>query len=740
VASADAQARKLRRLAVILISALALLSALSLAANASGETIAVANHNDSGPGSLREAIAKAAVNDTITVPSGLITLTSGPLTVENTLTIVGAGSSATTISGNDASRVFTITAITGTKVTLRGLTVTHGKDPQGAGIKASGEVTLQDVVVKGNHAGGDGVAGSGGGIDLDAGTYQLIESFVSENTAGGGVKAAGSGGGIDYTPTLSTPTLNLTLTRSHVDGNSAGGGGEEASGLGGGIGASTTAEKGAITISLIESSLTDNVAGGGGTEAKGFGGGLNLESTGSENVLSLTVERSAITSNTAGGAGEDASGFGGGVDYRSTGTGVTQALDVGDSTISGNSAGGGGVKANGFGGGLLYESGVAALSHLTISGNKAGGSGGEAFGGGVDVSSITGGIDNSIVASNSGGDCDAPLTSNGNNIDGDATCGFKGSGDKSGIDAKLGPLGEHGGLTLTQMPLAGSPAIDAGDAATCPSNDQRGISRPQGGGCDIGAVEVPLPVATTSSVASVTTSSASVAASINPNFSATSYHFDYGTTTSYGSSTSAVSAGEEGIAQAVAATLTGLKAGTGYHFRVVATNAAGTVVGSDQTLTTAKAPPPKVVTKKTRPVPTLRMTAVRMTNRRFRVGRTATAISARRAPVGTSFRFRLSAPARVQITFTRTAPGLRRGRSCVAPSRKLKRAHARRCTRTLIVGNLTRVNVRAGASSIAFSGRIGSKPLKPRSYQAVLTASGSGKRSQPVVLSFTVVR
>src|SRR5262249_21879487 len=150
----------------------------------------------------------------------------------------------------------------------------------------------------------------------------------------------------------------------------------------------------------------------------------------------------------------------------------------------------------------------------------------------------------------------------------------------------------------------------------------------------------------------------------------------YGTSPSYGSSTSAVSAGEGGIAQAVAATLTGLKAGTGYHFRVVATNAAGTVVGSDQTLTTAKAPPPKVVTKKTRPVPTLRMTAVRMTNRRFRVGRTATAIAARRAPVGTSFRFRLSAPAGVQITFTRTAPGLRRGRSCVAPSRKLKRAHA----------------------------------------------------------------
>jgi hypothetical protein len=736
----SAHSRDLRRLAALLLtSGLALLAALSFAARASAETIAVANLNDSGAGSLREAIAKAGVNDTITVPAGQITLTTGPLAFEKNLTIAGAGSGVTTISGNDASRVFTIAGTP--QVTLRGLTITHGSSAVGAGIKAaSGEITLQDVVVRGNHAGTPTEAGAGGGIELGAGIYRLIESSVTENTARGDKENVGFGGGIEYAPTANSQTFTLTLTRSHVDGNRAGGGSKEASGFGAGIDASSGFDKGAIAISLIESTLADNVAGGAGVEASGFGGGLELSSGGAENALSLTVERSSVTGNVAGGGAKEASGFGGGIDYGSGGAGVTQALTVSNSTISANTAGGGGSEAEGFGGGLEFGAGTGSLSHVTIASNSAGGGGGTPFGGGVSIGSLTGGVDNTIVAGNSGGDCDKALTSNGENIDSDSTCGFKSAGDKSGVDAKLGPVGDHGGPTLTQMPLAGSPAIDAGNPATCPATDQRGVARPQGGGCDIGAVEVPPPVATTSSVASVTSSSATIAASVNPNFSAASYHFDYGTTTAYGSFTAATSAGEGGVAQAVAATLTGLKPQTVYHFRVVATNAAGTVAGADQTLTTAKAPT-KVVIKKTTPVKALRVTGVRMTNRRFRVGKTATAISARRrAPVGTSFRFKLSAPARVQIAITRTAPGLRRGRSCVAPTRKLRQAHAKRCTRTLTVGKLTRSNVRSGSHSIAFSGRIGTKALKPRSYQAVLTASGSGKRSLPVVLSFTVVR
>jgi len=65
-------------------------------------------------------------------------------------------------------------------------------------------------------------------------------------------------------------------------------------------------------------------------------------------------------------------------------------------------------------------------------------------------------------------------------------------------DPKLGPLQDDGGTTETMLPGAGSSAIDHGDAATCSDApvsgvDQRGVTRPQGAECDIGAVESRIP-------------------------------------------------------------------------------------------------------------------------------------------------------------------------------------------------------------------------------------------------------
>lgn len=137
----------------------------------------------------------------------------------------------------------------------------------------------------------------------------------------------------------------------------------------------------------------------------------------------------------------------------------------------------------------------------------------------------------------------------------------------------------------------------------------------------------------------------------------------------------------------------------------------------------------------------LTIASASLTNRRFRVGKQATAISARKLPRGTVFRFTLSAPAKLRIAITRSAHGLRRGRSCVAPSAKLRRANARHCTRTLTVGTLTRTHQSSGAGHISFSGRIGRRALSPHSYRAVLTASNEeAGLSLPVTLSFTVVR
>jgi len=134
------------------------------------------------------------------------------------------------------------------------------------------------------------------------------------------------------------------------------------------------------------------------------------------------------------------------------------------------------------------------------------------------------------------------------------------------------------------------------------------------------------------------------------------------------------------------------------------------------------------------------ITAASLTNKRFRVGQQATAISAKKVPLGTAFRFTLSAAAKLQITITRSAPGLRRGRSCLAPTTKLKRAHAKRCTRTLTVGTLTRASQPQGADSVAFSGRVGHRPLTPGAYNAVLSSSNAGGRSNAVTLAFVVVR
>ena len=54
---------------------------------------------------------------------------------------------------------------------------------------------------------------------------------------------------------------------------------------------------------------------------------------------------------------------------------------------------------------------------------------------------------------------------------------------------RLGPLANNGGPTLTHLPLPDSPSIDFGSDADCPTTDQRGVVRPQGAACDVGAVE-----------------------------------------------------------------------------------------------------------------------------------------------------------------------------------------------------------------------------------------------------------
>jgi phosphodiesterase/alkaline phosphatase D-like protein len=110
------------------------------------------------------------------------------------------------------------------------------------------------------------------------------------------------------------------------------------------------------------------------------------------------------------------------------------------------------------------------------------------------------------------------------------------------------------------------------------------------------AVAASSPTVTTGTHSHVTDTSAVLHGSVNPNGSATTYVFEWGLTTAYGVDSVAHSAGHGTKAVAVTADATGLIPGTAYHYRLVATNAAGTTVGADRTFTSAGNPPPGVAT------------------------------------------------------------------------------------------------------------------------------------------------
>ena len=225
----------------------------------------------------------------------------------------------------------------------------------------------------------------------------------------------------------------------------------------------------------------------------------------------LTVDRSTITAN-------GTSWFGGGIDNHGT-------LLITRSTMSDNYGQDGGGAINNFGtltvvnstvsgngsdvsGGGINTSGRVTLNNVTITGNIAGGQG--HGGGGIDGSgTLT--VSNTIIAANReylpGGDpeyrpsdCEGTLTSAGYNLIGTTTeCTITGNrtGNKTG-NARLGPLQNNGGSTLTHALLAGSPAINAGNPAPpstkepkCILKDQRLL--PRTNRCDIGSFEVQGP-------------------------------------------------------------------------------------------------------------------------------------------------------------------------------------------------------------------------------------------------------
>ncbi|MDQ6751009.1 MAG: substrate-binding domain-containing protein [Actinomycetota bacterium] len=138
-----------------------------------------------------------------------------------------------------------------------------------------------------------------------------------------------------------------------------------------------------------------------------------------------------------------------------------------------------------------------------------------------------------------------------------------------------------------------------------------------------------------------------------------------------------------------------------------------------------------------------RVSGYRLTNNPFAVGgRTPTFGSAaakkRKYKKGTTFRYTLSEAGTVRIAVSQRLAGRRKGKRCVASTRKLRRA--KKCARSFGRGTLTRAS-HQGANSVAFSGRVGSRALSPGSYQATLTASDPARNtSRPKTIFFSVVK
>jgi hypothetical protein len=162
---------------------------------AQAATIAVSNGNDSGPGSLRAAVAAANPGDTITIPALTVSLSSGQIVVGKSLTIAGAGARQTTISGSGQSRVFAVTSGT---VSISGVTVTGGDGfdvpggtaGEGGGILVSGgALTLTDSTVTGNQTAG---FNEGSGIAAES-TLAVVRSTISYNSGPGSNRAGGIG-------------------------------------------------------------------------------------------------------------------------------------------------------------------------------------------------------------------------------------------------------------------------------------------------------------------------------------------------------------------------------------------------------------------------------------------------------------------------------------------------------------------------------------------------------------------
>jgi CSLREA domain-containing protein len=311
-------------------------------------------------------------------------------------------------------------------------------------------------------------AGGADSISVPAGTYVLTlgELPLTGDTLNGAGARSTIIDGANSSRVISVSVNGSASTISGVTVTRGNGVGQSASGNGGGIYAT-----GGLTIT--NSHITGNTA--------SSGGGIYMQSSSTLTLVGSTV---------AGNLAQTSSGSQGGGIYG----GGEALLQLANSTISGNIARDTGPNTAQGGGIYAGNTASVVLANATVAGNEASTNNG----GGVYLFSFgTGTFTNSIVADNTGGACagaGAVAAASHHNVATDGTCTLTGPGNLQGVAALLGGLANNGGPTDTRALAANSPAVNAG--SSCATSDQRGFARPQGAACDIGAFEYVAPTLT----------------------------------------------------------------------------------------------------------------------------------------------------------------------------------------------------------------------------------------------------
>lgn len=330
--------------------------------------------------------------------------------------------------------------------------------------------TSSDLAVQGNGATigqtcDELVWDSGGDLNLDSLT--ITGGFDDDNRAAGGIhfdgdeltitnssivgnQTCGDGGGINY-----DNSGVLRIVNSTIAGNSAGA-------EGGAIATHSGSESEAL---IVNSTISDNTA--------MVGGGVFMHDGGP-----LTTVYATIAGNAA-----DTPGIACESDF--------DAVDTGAQAVEGDA----GAQANGTGANIEFADTASVLTTF-----------------GSVIALPVEGPNCNVEVEVAPASALSNTVSNGYNYSDDSSCDLAGTGDRQGVaDPQLLPLGANGGPTATRPPAETSPLVDGVPLAQCQADgaagittDQRGVTRPQRAGCDIGAVELVASTPTPAPAALVT--------------------------------------------------------------------------------------------------------------------------------------------------------------------------------------------------------------------------------------------